>query len=61
MSIYRPQPVTPPLNEDTSPLAILTPGSQPVIYEWNDNYGSTLVQTTPNPNAGDNRVVTNNQ
>jgi hypothetical protein len=61
MAVYRPQNLPPRQNEDISDVTIVTPGSQPVIYQWNDNYGETKVQITPNPNAGEDRVVTNDQ
>lgn len=61
MSIYQPFNLPPRQNEDISDVTILTPGGQPVTYRWNDNYGDTLVQVTPNPNAGEDRIVENNQ
>ena len=61
MSIYRPRNEPPRQNEDISDVTILTPGGQPVVYEWNDNNGTTKVQVTPNPNAGDDRTVRNDQ
>lgn len=61
MAIFQPQNLPPRLNEDISDVTIMTPGGQPVTYEWNDNYGQTVVTVTPNPNAGEDRVVTSDQ
>lgn len=61
MSTYSPLNIPPRKNEDISDVTIMTPGSQPVIYRWNDNYGGTMTVNTPNPNAGEDRVVPGSQ